>query len=340
MELQMKIHNLNTKMGRARKAPTSFCSTDLQVIEKESDQLKDVWTQLAETTSALITHSKELGGPWIQEWPELSPESLQQSLFKRGEQVEETTEKVRKFCTTEKGQPIDSHPMEQNWNAFDVSSSEGARYHPDDSNLQNAQMKSGKTVFRWIQSEFQKIKTKFKPSQSGIKNPKYAEVCDLLDKREVREFFETSEGRVLLENIKTKPDRRTCNESDENELGVGQSNNHLVAERLGTKNLRYIVDYCIGGKMNDDALEEFAERLGRDKVKANMLLGAHKTRMSKNFERCRGREMQDILGDWWTHQLHQIPRQAALEQLVKIFDEINACRPLAHKLRGSLEKRG
>ena len=103
--------------------------------------------------------------------------------------------------------------------------------------------------------------------------------------------------------------------------------------------MRYIVDYCIGGNMNDYALEKFVELLGRDKVKANMLLGAHKTRMSKNFRRCRGREIEDILGDWWTHQLHQIPREAALEQLVKVFDEIDACCPLAHKLRGSLEKR-
>ena len=72
-------------MGRARKAPMSFGREDLQVIERERDQLGDVLTQLSETTSMLITHTEELGGSWTDEWPELSPESLQQSLFKRGE---------------------------------------------------------------------------------------------------------------------------------------------------------------------------------------------------------------------------------------------------------------
>ena len=323
MELQMKIHNLNTKMGRARKAPMSFCRNDLRVIEKESGQLEDAWTRLAEATSTLITHTNELGGPWTQEWPERSPDSLQQSLFKRGEQVEEVSEKVRRFCTTEGGQSINSSPMEKN--TFHVSSSEVARFHPDISDPSNAHPKQEKGVFKWVQ----RIKAKFKTSQPGIKEKQ----------REVREFLETIEGSQLLEYTKTNPERNTCDKLDENELGVGQSNNHLVAEHLGTKNLGYIVDYCIGGNMNDDALKEFAERLGRDRVKPNMLLGAHKTRMTENFGRCRGREMQDILGDWYTQQLHQIPRQAALEQLVKIFDEIYACRPLAHKLRGSLEKR-
>ena len=319
MELHMKMHNLNTKMGRARTAPMTFGRDDLQAIEKESCQLGDILTQLAETTSTLITHTNELGGSWTDEWPELSPEILQQSLFKRGEQVEEATERVRKFCALEKSLQTDSGSMEQKLDTLHGLSSERARFHPDDNDLSNVREKPEKAVFRWIQ----KLKTKLKPSQSGIKEKQ----------REVREFLETVEGRQLLEKTKTNPDK-----PDENELGVGQSKNHQVAERLGPKNLKYIVDYCIGGNMNDDALKQFAERLGRgDKVNANMLLGAHKTRMSENSQRCRGSEIEDILGDWWTQQLHQIPRQAALEQLVKIFEEIDACRPLAHKLGGSLE---
>ena len=321
MELQMKIHNLNTKMGRARKAPISFCRNDLHVIEKEKHQLGNILAQLTEATSILITHTNELGGPWTEEWPELSPETLQQSLFKRGEQVEEATEKVRKFCATQKEESIDS--MLHTLKTLHGLSFEGA--HRDDSDLPAVQLKPEKAVFRWIQ----KIKTKLKPSQPGIKEKQ----------REIREFLETIEGRTLLEKTRTNPGRKTCDESDENELGVGQSNNHLVAERLGSKNLKYIMDYCIGGNMNDDALKEFAERLGRDKVKANVLLGAHKTRMRENFWRCRGREMEDILGDWWTQQLHQLSRQTALDQLVQIFSEIDACLPLAHKLKGSLGKK-
>ena len=126
--------------------------------------------------------------------------------------------------------------------------------------------------------------------------------------------------------------------SDEVKLSVGLSDIHLVERHLGSESLKHIVDYCTGGKMSDDAMAQFAERLGRDESRPNVIYGNHRTRMSSNSQRSRGCEIESILRDWWTQKLHLIPRSAALEKLVQILDKTDGCRPLASELKKILER--
>ena len=96
MILQRKLHNLNTKIRRACvDGPTS---DDLQAIERERDELEYILQQHTQATSILITLIEEHRGPWTLKWPDLASERRQQNL-KRGEEVEEAVDKVRKFCT-------------------------------------------------------------------------------------------------------------------------------------------------------------------------------------------------------------------------------------------------
>ena len=82
MILQMKMHNLNTKLRLARDGPTS---DNLQAIERETDELKNLLKQHTQATSLLATQIKVLS------------KQLQQNL-KRSEEVGEAIDKGRKFC--------------------------------------------------------------------------------------------------------------------------------------------------------------------------------------------------------------------------------------------------
>ena len=179
-----------------------------------------------------------------------------------------------------------------------------------------------------------------KPPKADIKNPKSGEVKQFLDNPEVQAYFETREGQDRLERMRIKPGGINFENSGvAEESGIGQSSIHQVTQRLGERSFRCILDHCSSGNMTDDAMEEFAERLGRDKTKkANILLGNHKTRMGRNSHRKRDNEMKDILADWWTHHhLHQITQRTALEQLIKIFDKLDGCKPLAFELKNALD---
>ena len=179
-----------------------------------------------------------------------------------------------------------------------------------------------------------------KPSKAETQNQKSSEVKQFLENPEVLAYFKTREGQDHLERMKIKQGGINFENSvSAEESGIGQSTIHLVTQRLGQGSTRCIMDHCCSGKMSSDAMEAFAERLGRDKTRPNVLLGRHKARMGRNSLRNFEDEMQDILGDWWTHHcLHQIPQRTALEQLIKIFDEIDGCKPLAFKLKGALER--
>ena len=85
--------------------------------------------------------------------------------------------------------------------------------------------------------------------------------------------------------------------------------------------------------MTDDAMKQFAELLGRNDSKVNVLNGHHTTRMSRNVKRKRDEELQDIFTDWWNLELHQLQRRIALEKLISIFEKIDDCKPLAFNLK-------
>ena len=156
--------------------------------------------------------------------------------------------------------------------------------------------------------------------------------------------IEKKSGELPLVKVMTHKTDIDCQipkqlvKSDEVELSVGLSDIHLVEKHLGSESLKLIVDYCTGGKMSDDAMAEFAERLGRHESRPNVIYGNHRTRMSSNSQRNRGCEIESILRDWWTQKLHLIPRSAALEKLVQILDKTDGCRPLASELRKIFER--
>ena len=176
-----------------------------------------------------------------------------------------------------------------------------------------------------------------KPSKAEIQNQKFGEVKQFLENPEVQAYFETREGQSHLESMKIK--QGGLNSLSAELSGIGQSTIQQVTQRLGQWSYDCIWDHCRSGKMSKDAMKHFAEHLGsQDKTRANVLLGRHAARMDRNSLRNFEGEMQDILGDWWTHHyLHQIPQRTALEQLIEIFEEIDGCKPLAFKLRGAFE---
>ena len=325
LKLQMIIARIERELKKAKSSPAAANGAML-LIDKGVSQMNKVMDELRTATSSLITQIEENGGSWVEEWPESSPESLERWILERATEVDEMEEKVICVVQSSTAEPT---VTTENENIPPPRVSLGGQTFATSG--QPTRPRCQKWISKWLQ--------RIKSPKAEIQNQKFVEVKQFLEDPKAQDFFKTREDQ---DQMKVKQRGEEVKQREPNlgeESGIGQSTIHLVTQRLGERSFTCILDYARSGKISEDAIKDFAERLGRDNMRPNVLLGRHKTRMERNGLRNRKDEMQDILGDWWTHhRLHQIPQGTAIQQLVEIFEEIDGCKPLAFKLKGALER--
>ena len=113
-----------------------------------------------------------------------------------------------------------------------------------------------------------------------------------------------------------------------------------VEKTVGEDVVYEINEYVLAGHISDQNMKDFAQQLGKignDPNKANIVYGRHRERMERDRNKEKSAELYEILSDWWDEELSSMPRNDALEKLIKIFSSRAVpCKPLAGKLRKHL----
>ena len=83
-------------------------------------------------------------------------------------------------------------------------------------------------------------------------------------------------------------------------------------EKIGEPAWKSMIDEVENGNIDENRMKTFAFMLGSK-------IGGNHMRRTKKRE-CDAVEFKQILADWWTHHLHKLKKEMALEKLSNVFD--------------------